>query len=123
VNRSIFRFEHRSRPVLPWPLFLRRLVRSGVLGVLLIAISLLAGMIGYHGLEGLGLVDSFENAAMILSGMGPLWQPRTDAGKIFAGLYALYSGLAVLVIAGIAFAPVIHRFFHLLHVADEPSRD
>ena len=103
---------------MPWPLFLRRLARSGILGAVLIGVSLAAGMLGYHELEGLDVTDSFENAAMILSGMGPLWQPRTEAGKVFAGVYALYSGLAVLAIAGIAFAPVIHRFFHLLH-ADE----
>jgi len=114
----MFRFEHRSRAVLPWPLFLRRLARSGLVGTALVLGSLVVGMAGYHFFEGLGFVDSFANAAMILSGMGPLWQPLTQAGKVFAGLYALYSGLAVIVITGVAFAPVIHRFFHLLHVND-----
>ena len=117
-KNAMFHFEHRSHPVLPWPLFLRRLLRSGIAGMTLVAASLLLGMAGYHFLEGLSAVDAFENAAMILSGMGPLWQPQTTAGKLFAGTYALYSGLAVIVIAGIAFAPVIHRFFHLLHVDD-----
>lgn len=111
----MFRFEHRSSPVLPWPLFVRRMARSSVVGIAMILGSLAAGIAGYHGFEGLGFVDSFENAAMILSGMGPLWQPVTVAGKIFAGVYALYSGLAVIVIAGIALAPAMHRFFHLLH--------
>lgn len=111
----LFRFEHRSSPVLAWPLFLRRLGLSALVGVCLIAISLAAGMAGYHFFEGLSPVDSFENAAMILSGMGPIWQPQTTWGKIFAGIYALYSGLAVIVIAGVTFAPVIHRFLHILH--------
>lgn len=75
-------------------------------------------MAGYHYLEGLAWLDAFLNAAMILSGMGPLTQTQTVAGKIFAGLYALYSGFAVLVIAGIAFGPVAHRMLHMLH-ADE----
>ncbi len=114
----MFSFEHSSMAVIAWPLFLRRLVRSGLVGIALVLASMAAGMAGYHFLEGLAFVDSFENAAMILSGMGPLWQPQTDAGKIFAGIYALYSGLAVIVITGVAFAPVIHRFFHLLHVDD-----
>ncbi len=114
----MFRFEHRSSPVLPWGLFVRRLARSSLLGVALIAASLAVGMAGYHWFEGLGLLDSFENAAMILSGMGPLWQPRTELGKVFAGIYALYSGLAVIAIAGVAFAPAVHRFLHRLHVDD-----
>jgi len=111
----MFEYEHRSRPVIPLTPFLRRLSTSFLLGMALIAASLLAGMLGYHLLEDLSWLDSFENASMILSGMGPLWQPQTDAGKLFAGFYALYSGLAVLAIAGIAFAPVVHRFFHRLH--------
>ena len=69
--------------------------------------------------QSLGPLDSFLNAAMILSGMGPLHNPKTDAGKIFAGLYALYSGFAVLVIAGVTFAPAIHRVLHRFHLADD----
>ena len=114
----MFRIEHRSEPVLPWPLFVRRLGLSLGVGAGLIAGSLGAGMAGYHYLEGLAWLDAFLNAAMILSGMGPLAQTQTVAGKIFAGLYALYSGFAVLVIAGIAFGPVVHRMLHMLH-ADE----
>jgi hypothetical protein len=67
-------------------------------------------------------MDSFVNASMILSGMGPLWSPRTDWGKLFAGLYALYSGLAVLAVAGLIFAPLIHRLLHRFH-ADETGSD
>jgi hypothetical protein len=114
----MFRIEHKSEAILPWPLFVRRLCLSLGVGTGLIAGSLGAGMAGYHYLEGLAWLDAFLNAAMILSGMGPLAQTQTVAGKIFAGLYALYSGFAVLVIAGIAFGPVVHRMLHLLH-ADE----
>lgn len=114
----MFRIEHRSEPILPWPLFVRRLCLSFGVGAGLIAGSLSAGMAGYHYFEGLAWLDAFLNAAMILSGMGPLAQTQTVAGKLFAGLYALYSGFAVLVIAGIAFGPVVHRMLHMLH-ADE----
>ncbi len=114
----MFRIEHKSEPVLPWPLFVRRLCLSLGAGAGLIAGSLVAGMAGYHYLENLAWLDAFLNAAMILSGMGPLAQTQTVAGKLFAGLYALYSGFAVLVIAGIAFGPVVHRMLHVLH-ADE----
>lgn len=112
-------FEHRSDPLLPWAAFLYRLATSATLGVSLIGISLAGGMAGYHWFESLAWIDAFANAAMILSGMGPLAQPQTSAGKLFAGLYALYSGLAVVMIAGIIFAPVVHRFLHAIHVEKE----
>lgn len=87
----------------------------------MILISLAAGMAGYHWFESMSWIDAFANAAMILSGMGPLEPLHTDAGKIFAGLYALFSGLALIGVAGIMFAPVIHRFLHRFHM-DEDSR-
>jgi hypothetical protein len=111
-------YEHFYHPVLPRPYFYRRVLVNLGLGLLVVGGSLLIGMWGYHSLEGLKPMDSFLNAAMILSGMGPLWSPQTDAGKLFAGMYALYSGLAVLAIAGLIFAPLIHRFLHRFH-ADE----
>lgn len=114
------RYERRRHPLLPWPAFIRRMLRSAAFGLALVAASLIVGMAGYHVTEGLDWLDSYLNAAMILSGMGPLWSPRTDAGKVFAGAYALYSGLTVLVFAGITFAPLIHRMLHAFH-ADEPD--
>jgi len=104
------------KPLAPPRVFAWRLVASTTIGLALIVASLAAGMAGYHGYEGLPWIDAFLNAAMILSGMGPLMQPATPGGKIFAGLYALYSGLAVLVIAGIIFGPVVHRFLHRFHL-------
>jgi hypothetical protein len=96
----------------------RRLVSAGKVGIAMIVASLAIGIVGYMTLEGLGFIDAFLNASMILSGMGPLHNPTSTAGKVFAGLYALYSGFAVLAIAAIMFAPIIHRIFHRLHVAD-----
>jgi hypothetical protein len=73
-------------------------------------------MIGYRTLEGLTWIDAFLNSAMLLGGMGPVTTPLTQAGKLFAGLYALYCGLAVLVVAGIVLAPVAHRLIHRFHL-------
>ena len=83
---------------------------------MLIGISLLGGMCGYHFFEGLSWIDAFANASMILSGMGPLDAPKTDGGKIFAGCYALYSGLALILAAGLILAPMAHRILHRFHV-------
>ncbi len=113
-----YRYERISQPVAPLRRYLRRQLRSLAFGLLFIGVALFAGMIGYHRFLGLSWVDSYENAAMILSGMGPLASPGTVAGKIFAGSYALFSGIAVLAIAGVIAAPLVHRLLHRLH-ADE----
>lgn len=118
----LFRFEHRESPLLPRPAFLRRLLLSASAGLLLVLFSLAIGMLGYHLFEQRDWTDAFLNASMLLSGMGPLWSPQTEAGKLFAGLYALYSGLTVIVFAGITFAPVVHRFLHAFHADDEDEK-
>ena len=114
-------FEHHREPLAPLSRFVRRLISSFADGLGLVAVSLAIGMIGYRRLFALSWIDAFVNASMILSGMGPLAVPQTDAAKLFAGAYALFSGLAVLAIAGIMFAPAIHRFLHYLH-ADPGDR-
>jgi hypothetical protein len=101
-------------PVLPRSSFLHRVSAALALGAGLVALSLFAGMLGYRSSEGMSWLDAFVNAAMLLSGMGPLAPPQTDAGKLFAGLYALYSGFAVLLSSAIVLAPVVQR---LLRVA------
>jgi len=77
--------------------------------------SLLIGMAGYAWFENLAWQDGFLNSAMLLGGMGPVDPPRTNAGKIFAGLYALYAGLVFLIAAGVLFAPILHRMMHRFH--------
>ncbi len=109
-------FEHRTQPILPRSAFFRRLIRHGVIALLIVLASLAVGMVGYHSFEGLTWIDAFVNAAMILGGMGPVSELRTSAGKLFAGFYALYSGIVFLVSAGLLFAPVIHRFLHRFHL-------
>ena len=111
-------FEHKSEPLLSHRDFLGRVARSVLAGALLVAVSLLAGMAGYHAFEQLEWIDAFLNAAMLLGGMGPVAIPRTDGGKLFAGLYALYCGLVVIIVAGIVLAPVAHRILHRFHLEE-----
>jgi len=112
-------FEHNTKPLLPRKEYYQRIARNAFFGGLLIVLALGIGMIGYHGFEKLPWVDAFVNAAMILSGMGPVSTLQTDAGKIFAGCYALFSGLTLVAILGIIFAPVVHRALHKFHLEDE----
>lgn len=93
-----------------------RFVRTLIWGVIAIMIALGIGMCGYHFLEKMSWVDAFINASMILSGMGPIGSLQTDAGKIFAGLYALFSGLFFIIIVALIFSPLIHRFLYNVHV-------
>ena len=95
--------------------FLRRLIMHVLGSLVLIVVSLLLGMCGYHYYEGLAWRDAFLNAAMLLGGMGPVESPQTDGGKLFAGLYALYAGLVFIVAAGLIIAPAMHRMVHLFH--------
>ena len=112
-------YESRHRPLLHPHQFLRRMLRSIGASAALTVFSLGAGMLGYHWTEGLNWVDSFANAAMILSGMGPLQPIQTDPGKLFAGCYALYSGLVIVLTVGVLAAPIVHRFMHRFHLEDE----
>ncbi|MEO8307052.1 MAG: hypothetical protein ABI616_03305 [Pseudomonadota bacterium] len=115
-------FEHRSQPVIKTRELLLRLAHSTLVGLVLVGVSLLAGMIGYHVLENLSWLDSFLDASMLLGGMGPIHTPMTPGGKLFAGLYALYCGLAVIAVAGVMLAPLVHRFLHKLHVEAQKQR-
>ncbi len=112
----MFRFEKLNQPLLTQEEFIARILRHTGVGVLLIFVSLLLGIVGYHNLESLSWVDSLLNASMILGGMGPVSVLQTDAGKVFASFYALYSGAIFLIVIGIVFAPVLHRFLHRFHL-------
>lgn len=109
-------FEKKIKIAPLHPHFALRLARNVAISFMLIAIALYIGMLGYHYFEGMSWVDSFANAAMILSGMGPFGPLSTDAGKIFAGFYALFSGLAFILIIATILAPIVHRLFHQWHV-------
>jgi hypothetical protein len=112
-------YEHHTKPLLPRRVFLVRLARSVAMGLVCIVAALGVGMAGYHWFVKLSWIDAFENAAMILSGMGPVSPVDSDAGKLFAGCYALFSGLMFVATVGVIFAPVYHRFLHKFHLADD----
>jgi hypothetical protein len=109
-------FEHYREPVLPRAMFLLRLAFHAGVAVGIVIGALAVGIIGYHTLEGLSWIDAIVNAAMILGGMGPIDKLHTTAGKLFAAGYALFSGLVFLVVIGVLFAPIIHRFLHKFHL-------
>lgn len=117
--KRLLGFEHKSAPVAPRRVFLRRLGRNGLVALGIIAVSLVAGMAGYMLLEGKDLITAYDNAAMILSGMGPFEMAATPAGRLFEGTYAIYSGLVVVLTTGLILAPVFHRVLHRLHVDDD----
>lgn len=103
-------------PLSPRLRFLRRMARALLLYVVLAAAGLAIGMAGYAATEGMGAVDAFVNAAMILSGMGPIGELKTSAGKLFAGFYALFSGLFVVIATGFVLAPILHHVLHTFHI-------
>lgn len=108
-------YEPRHHRPLPTPRFVRRMVRHVATAVGLVAGSLLIGMSGYVYFEDFSWIDAFVNASMLLGGMGPVNPLRTDAGKLFAGAYALYAGLVFLAVAGLLLAPFVHRLLHKFH--------
>jgi len=110
-------YESRRQSPLPRALFVRRVGIHFAIAFGLLLGSLAIGMAGYMVFEHLAWRDAFLNAAMLLGGMGPVDAPRSDGGKIFAGLYALYSGLLILVTAGVVLSPVLHRIMHKFHWA------
>lgn len=109
-------YEHKNQRILPMSLFLIRQAWHVVFAAAIVAVSLGIGILGYHFLEGLSWLDSLLNASMILGGMGPVNPLKTDAGKVFASFYALFSGMVFLAAAGILFTPLFHRFLHRFHL-------
>jgi TRAP-type C4-dicarboxylate transport system permease small subunit len=99
-------------PLLPLRIFVRKVICNLVVGLVIIALSLLLGITGYRYFAGMSWVDAYENAAMILSGMGPVDTLTSDRAKIFAGTYALFSGIVFLVVIAIIIAPIFQRFLH-----------
>jgi hypothetical protein len=118
---SITRFERHGQPVASRRTFAGRMLVAIGLWLLLTVGGLAIGIAGYAAFEGMSLVDAFVNAAMILSGMGPLGELKTTSGKIFAGTYAIFSGLIIVIATGVVLAPIFHRVLHRFHV--ETSKD
>ncbi len=112
-------FEHRKEPLLSRGEFVRRMLGSCRVALLIAAGSLAVGSTGYHVFGQLAWVDAFLNASMILTGMGPVDPMRTTGGKLFAACYALYSGIAFLSMMAVILAPIAHRAIHKFHLASE----
>jgi hypothetical protein len=109
-------FERRRAPLIPRFAFLRRQLRFAALSAAIVLGALAAGALGYHAIEGLPWLDALLNAAMILTGMGPVDRMQTSAGKLFATAYALASGVLFVTTVAVLFAPLVHRFFHHFHL-------
>jgi hypothetical protein len=126
VEAQLLRFEHHRERLLPARHFVGRVARFSGLAAGVITGSLALGAAGYHWLADLPWIDALLNASMILTGMGPVDRMQTSAGKLFAAGYAMFSGIAFVSTIALLFAPLIHRFFHALHLEDptyEPSND
>ena len=117
------RFEHRRQPVIPLRRFALRMGRAMLLWLALTVVGLAIGMVGYAASEQMSVVDAFVNAAMILSGMGPVTELTTTGGKLFAGFYAIFSGLFVVIATGFVLAPVLHRVLHSFHIEEGTNAD
>ncbi len=115
-------YEHRTDPLISRPAFYRRVARQALLVISILLVCLGLGMGGYHHFEAMSWTDSFVNAAMILSGMGPVGELKTEGGKIFAGCYALFSGVVFLTSVGMLLAPAFHRGLHKFHLAEAAAK-
>ncbi len=121
-GRGLFFFETLRQPLISRRLFLVRMAWSVVVWFGIMLFGLMVGMAGYSGFEGMNLTDAYLNAAMILSGMGPVSELHTQAGKVFAGSYAIFSGLVIVIATGVVLAPIIHHVLHAFHVDMDDDR-
>lgn len=114
----LFRFEHKKSQLASPTVFLGRLARSLLFALALTSIALVIGIAGYMWTEHMDLLDAYLNASMLLGGMGEVDTLHTDAGKFFAGTYALFCGLFVVIASGVVLAPILHRILHAFHVEE-----
>ena len=120
---GVTRFEHLRQPIIPrWKFLVRMFIAIG-LWMILTIVGLAIGIAGYAEFEGMSFVDAYVNAAMILSGMGPMGELKTTAGKVFAGSYAIFSGLIIVIATGFILAPIFHRVLHRFHVETNREKD
>jgi len=111
-------YENHAQPLIPIRHFVRRLAGHSLAAAAVVGVSLAIGTLGYHQYARLAWIDSFLNASMLLGGMGPVGELHNDSGKIFASLFALYSGLMLIAVTTLILAPVLHRVLHRVHLED-----
>ena len=109
-------YENKRQPLAPKKVFYRRMIRNVLIGCFIIFFCLMIGVAGYHYTANIEWLDSLHNASMILSGMGPVVDIKSDGGKWFSSFYALFSGVVFITNIGFILAPAVHRFFHRLHL-------
>ena len=112
-------YEHRKQPLATKATFYQRILKNILIALLIMALCLIIGIVGYHYTDNIPWIDSVHNASMILSGMGPVVEIKSDTGKIFSSAYALFSGVVFITNVGVILAPAIHRIFHRLHLEDK----
>ncbi len=112
-------FERKHQKLVPTHVFIRRMVGYFVFVIVLIGAALLIGVLGYHFFDSLSWVDALLEASMILGGMGEINPLTNSAAKVFASMYALFSGLLFIAIMGILFTPILHRLMHSFHMEDK----
>ncbi len=116
IKKPKIKFESKTQKILPFKYFLLRLSRYGIFAAILIIFSVGIGVLGYSFYGHLNFIDSFHMASMILTGMGPVVEMKSNGAKLFSSFYALYSGIAFLSITAVFFAPIFHRLLHILQV-------
>ena len=114
-------YEHKRQKLLPIPRFIKRVAISFAISSVIVIFALGNGIVGYHFVAHLSLLDALLNATMILTGMGPVAQMVTPGAKLFASGYALFSGVVFLSAMGIVLSPIFHRIMHMVHL-DESAK-
>lgn len=117
------RFENKNKALLPFSKFLKRVLLYFFYSMTMILFSIGIGTLGYCHFAGLSFIDAFYNACMILTGMGPVNVMHSNPAKVFSSVYALFSGIAFLSTVAVLFAPLAHRFLHIIHMDDEGMVD
>ena len=111
-------YEHKKQKMAPMSTFYKRVLKNLLMASVILGICLIIGVAGYHYTANVGWLDSFHNASMILSGMGPVVEIKTEAGKWFSSFYALFSGVVFITNIGIILAPAMHRLYHRMHLEE-----
>jgi len=111
-------YEHKKQPLASTRTFYQRVIKNLLVASGILLFCLLIGIMGYHFLANAPWIDAIHNAAMILSGMGPVIQIENTAGKFFSSAYALFSGVIFIATIGFILAPAIHRLFHRMHIEE-----
>jgi hypothetical protein len=119
TQRGWLSYERRNEQLAPRSIFIKRLLAAELFAMGLIAVALMIGIAGYHFIAGFQWLDSLLEASMILGGMGPIKELPNDSAKIFASIYALFSGLIFIGVMGIVLSPVVHRIMHKFHVDEK----